>query len=164
MENIKDMITQRGFYDIRLDENALIGRRNNDILYVKIYKGKFELNVVKEFLSTTFNLSKDEIRLKDLTNVSNVIIVCQSFQNSHVKEFKGISSLIQIIRRDFFNINITALTPKHEKVPHSDIMGLYHIAAIKIDDPNCIFYNFIVGDLIKITRSDGEIYFRIVKV
>jgi DNA-directed RNA polymerase subunit H (RpoH/RPB5) len=173
LEIIKEMMVQRNFKEYKIREGYMIGvNNNNQFIYIKIFNGKFELNTVREFLSK-FNIdSSGKIEIKTRGNfveVSQLVLICKNFQNSHVKEFKEVSKHIQLIKEDFFNINITKKTPLHEKVNPEDVStGKYirnkkEIAIIKEDDPNCIFYNFVKGDVIRVVRSDGEIYYRLVR-
>ncbi|CCV02054.1 RNA polymerase II subunit Rpb5b [Invertebrate iridovirus 25] len=166
-EIVKEMMVQRNFKEYKIKEdNYIIGvRDNNEYIYIKIYPGKFEIKVVREFLSTKFNMSSGgDITTKiSNKNVVELIIICKSFQNSHVKEFKELSKRIQLIRSDFFNINITKKAPCHLKVDGSIIKNKKELPILKEHDPNCIFYNFVKGDLIKIIRSDGEVCYRLVR-
>jgi DNA-directed RNA polymerase subunit H (RpoH/RPB5) len=175
LEIIKEMMAQRNFREHKIREGYMIGvNDNNQFIYIKIFNGKFELNTVREFLSSKFIVdSSGKIEMmrtsKDLVEVIQLVIVCKSFQNSHVKEFKEVSKHIQLIKGDFFNINITKKAPLHQKVNSEDVtMGQCvrnkkEIAIIKEDDPNCIFYNFVKGDVIRVVRVDGEIYYRLVR-
>jgi DNA-directed RNA polymerase subunit H (RpoH/RPB5) len=173
LEIIKEMMVQRNFREYKIREGYMIGVNDkNQFIYIKIFNGKFELNTVREFLSKFIvdSTGKIEIRTsKAIVEVVQLVIVCKSFQNSHVKEFKEVSKRIELIKGDFFNINITKKAPLHQKVSPEDVtMGQYvrnkkEIAIIKEDDPNCIFYNFVKGDVIRVVRSDGEIYYRLVR-
>jgi len=167
IENIKEMMVQRNFKEYKSGENYMIGvNQNNEYIYIKFYETKFELNVVREFLKTKFTLDGNDIYTKSTKkNVIQLVIICKSFQNSHVKEFReAYSNSIQIIRSDFFNINITKKAPLHQKVVDlTFIKNKRELPAIKIEDPNCIFYNFSKGDVIKVIRSDGDICYRLVK-
>ncbi|ADO00500.1 hypothetical protein WIV_gp156 [Wiseana iridescent virus] len=169
-EIVKEMMVQRNFKEYKIKEdNYIIGVTmntlgNNEYIYIKIYPGKFEIKVVREFLSTKFNIHNEGVTTKiSNKNVVQLIIICKSFQNSHVKEFKELSPHIQLIRSDFFNINITKKAPSHLKVDGSIIKNKKELPILKISDPNCIFYNFVKGDLIKIIRSDGEVCYRLVR-
>jgi DNA-directed RNA polymerase subunit H (RpoH/RPB5) len=157
-------------------------------IYVKLFENKLELNVVREFLANNFIISEDVIKLrvdtlkrqtrkKDLERVNSsewenviveeLIIVCKSYQNSHTNEFRDVSKHIQIIRSDFFNVNVTKISPTHQKVDLKTIteMGFkkHNIPIILSSDPQCVFNNFKKGDLIRVIRRCGEISYRIVK-
>jgi DNA-directed RNA polymerase subunit H (RpoH/RPB5) len=166
IENIKEMMVQRNFKEYKNGIDYIFGvNHNNEYIYIKIYKTKFELNVVREFLKLKFTLDDNNIYTKSNKHVTQLVIVCKSFQNSHVKEFReAYSKSIQIIRSDFFNINITKKAPLHEKIiDTSFIQNKRELPGIKMNDPNCVFYNFCKGDVIRITRSDGDICYRLVK-
>lgn len=166
VEIIKEMMVQRNFKEYKIREGYMLGvNDDNKYIYIKIFNGKFELNVVREFLWSKFIIdSEGNIKTK-ISNkeVVQLVIICKSFQNSHIKEFKGVSKHIQLIRGDFFNINITKKVPLHQKVDGNIIKNKREIAIIKEDDPNCIFYNFVRGDVIRVTRSDGDICYRLVR-
>lgn len=175
---IKEMIAQRGF-DLYLpgekteQKDVLIAKKDEGLLYVKIYEGKLELNVTRKFISDTFLFSDDDtITLRqpkeDDRVVVQVVVICKSFQNSHLKDCQNTSRRIQLIRSDFFNVNITQLAPRHEKVD-KEIMRSWttitpsSLPTLLVSDPNCTFYNFRVGDLVRITRAGGEIGYRMVR-
>lgn len=167
LEIVKEMMAQRNFQEYKICEDYMIGKNSDDkFIYIKIYDGKFELNTVREFLGSTFtiNSENDNIKIK-LTNkeVVQLIIICKSFQNTHLKECSLISKQIQLIKSDFFNINITKKAPLHQKVESSIIKNKREIAIIKETDPNCIFYNFVKGDIIRVVRTDGDICYRMVR-
>lgn len=171
--NIKEMMVQRGFEPIKVDEDKnnlyqgyLMGKNNlNEYIYIKIFDGKLELNIVRKFLWTNFIInSNGELTFKNQDGkLVQLIIVCSSFQNSHIKEFNEISVCIQLICSDFFNINITKKAPLHQKVDPNIIKNKKELPIIKLSDPNCIFYNFQKGDVIRVVRSDGDICYRLVK-
>lgn len=166
LEVVKEMMLQRNFKEYKIRDNYMLGiNHENKFLYIKIFNGKFELNIVREFLWSKFTINEEgNIKLKIADKeVVQLVIICKSFQNSHIKEFKEISKHIQLIREDFFNINITKKAPLHQKVDPNIILNKREIATIKEEDPNCIFYNFIKGDVIRITRYDGDIYYRLVR-
>lgn len=171
---VKEMMEQRNFKEYKIRENYIIGQRLVELngteeikvyeyIYIKIFNTKFELNTVREFLSKFVIDSSGAIATKSGKNVVQLVIICTSFQNSHVKELKEISNNIRLIRSDFFNINITKKAPHHQKVDESIIKNKKEIPIIKEDDPNCIFYNFVKGDVIRVTRFDGDICYRLVK-
>lgn len=169
---VKEMMEQRKFQEYKTGEDYIIGRNdNNEYIYIKIYNSKFELNTVREFLWSMFDIDSNGVMLMrrrkgdkvGSKNVVQLVIICTSFQNSHVKEFTEISKRIQLIKNDFFNINITKKAPLHQKVDENVIKNKKEIPIIKEDDPNCIFYNFTKGDIIRVTRSDGDICYRLVK-
>lgn len=166
IEVIKEMMVQRNFKGYKVREDYIMGVNDHlEYIYIKLFDGKFELNVVREFLWNTFTInSAGVIELKKSKKpVVQLIIVSKSFQNSHLKEFKEFSKHIQLIKSDFFNINITKKAPYHHKVDEKVIKNKKELPTIKEEDPNCIFYNFVKGDVIRVVRSDGDICYRIVR-
>lgn len=188
---IKEMIEHRGYieylYPVRksktLVSDILIACKSDQrsAICVKIFENKLELNVVREFLAKNFKISEDviELQIGDILKrrkessgpesviVEELIIVCKSYQNSHTNEFRDVSKHIQIIRSDFFNVNVTKIAPTHQKVDLETIteMGFkkHNIPIILSSDPQCVFNNFKKGDLIRVVRRCGEISYRIVK-
>jgi DNA-directed RNA polymerase subunit H (RpoH/RPB5) len=181
IEIVKEMMEQRNFKECktREDSSIIIGVNDeNEYIYIKMFSSKFELNTVREFLWSKFDIdsggvisirqrrvesSRDPPGLGSSPNVAQLVIICASFQNSHVKEFTEISKRIQIIKSDFFNINITKKAPLHQKVNKNMIKNKKELPIIKEDDPNCVFYNFSKGDVIRVIRFDGDICYRLVK-
>jgi hypothetical protein len=179
IEIVKEMMEQRNFKECKTRDDLVIGINDkNEYIYIKIFNSKFELNTVREFLWSNFDIDSNgviSIRSNQrrilgensieppLEVVAQLVIICASFQNSHVKEFTEISKRIQLIKSDFFNINITKKAPLHQKVNKNVIKNKKEIPIIKEDDPNCIFYNFTKCDVIRVTRSDGDICYRLVK-
>jgi DNA-directed RNA polymerase subunit H (RpoH/RPB5) len=137
-----------------------------EYIYVHIFEDKLDLNRMREFLSSNFTITSDgSITIKNTDCiVAELVVVCKSFQNSHVKEFKVVSHRIQLMREDFFNVNITEKAPGHRLAdPNTVVLYKSSLPVLKLDDPMCVFYNFAKSDLIQITRSDGEICYRVVK-
>jgi DNA-directed RNA polymerase subunit H (RpoH/RPB5) len=171
IEIVKEMMVQRDFKEYKNRENYVMGVNDkNEYIYIKMFNSKFELNTVREFVWSKFDIDSNGVisirkrKRGDQPNklVVQLVIICTSFQNSHVKEFTQISKHIQLIKSDFFNINITKKAPLHQKVNNHVIKNKKEIPIIKEDDPNCVFYNFTKGDVIRVTRSDGDICYRLV--
>ena len=166
VEIVKEMMVQRNFKEYKVQEDYLMGVNDqNEYIYIKIFDGKFELNVVREFLWSKFNINSSGVieMKKSKKIVVQLVIISKSFQNSHLKEFREVSKHIQLIKSDFFNINITKKAPYHHKVDGKTIKNKKELPIIKEEDPNCIFYNFAKGDIIRVVRSDGDICYRIVR-
>jgi DNA-directed RNA polymerase subunit H (RpoH/RPB5) len=163
IETVKEMMVQRGFREYKARDGYIIGKNDSEnYIYIRIFDGKLELNVVREFLSKFTIDSKGNIS-KGGKNVVQMVIICKSFQNSHIKEFREVSKHIQLIRCDFFNINITKKIPLHQKVDGTIIRNTRELPILKETDPPCKFYNFVKGDVIRVKRSDGEICYRLVR-
>ena len=166
LQVVNEMMVQRAFQVCKSGDGYVVGRNKfGEYMYIKIFNGKLELNIVREFLSLKFTITSDgSILVKNTTkNVVQLIIICKSFQNLHVKEFKEMSKHIQLMKEDFLNINITKVAPKHEKVDRDMIRNVKELPIIKEDDPNCIFYNYVKGDVVRVTRKDGEVVYRLVR-
>lgn len=169
---VQEFLFQRGFKEVKNRKGVLVGVRQSghvpEYLYIKIFETKFELNTTREFVWSNFTINPDSQILEKTSKnvVCQLVIVCLSFQNSHVKEFREASKNIQIIRSDFFHVNITKIVPHHEKVlgnGSGPVISKKGLPAIKEDDPVCTFYFFKKGDLIRVIRKNGEICYRVVK-
>lgn len=170
IEVVQEFLSQRGFEEVKKKKRkgVLVGVRQSghtsEYIYIKMFETKFELNTVREFVWSNFVIdSSGQILEKTSNNViCQLVIICLSFQNSHVKEFREASPNIQIIRSDFFNVNITKIVPHHQKVLQFEF-SKKGLPVIKEDDPICVFYFFKKGDLIRVIRKNGEICYRFVK-
>jgi len=167
IEVVQEFLSQRGFKEVKKRKGVLVGvcqsGHTPEYIYIKMFETKFELNTVRDFVWSNFVIdSSGQILEKTSNNViCQLVIICLSFQNSHVKEFREASPNIQIIRSDFFNVNITKIVPHHQKVLHE--FSKKGLPVIKEDDPICVFYFFKKGDLIRVIRKNGEICYRFVK-
>lgn len=171
LDTVKELILQRGFEEYKYGQHYLIGKRvdSEEYIYIKIFDDKLELNVVREFLSSKFTITNNDMFTKHKNlRVVQLIIICKSFQNSHLKEFKELSNRVQLIKTDFFNINVTKKSPPHTKVCDEETLAILkkikkNLPLLKEEDPNCVFYNFRKGDIIRVLRSNGDICHRLVK-
>lgn len=166
VENIKAMIGNRGFEHLKVLENGdmVANRAESTYIYVRIFKGKLDLSLTKTFLSSTFTIADDHLRIRDTgETVAQLVIVNESFQNSHVEIFATMSDRIQLMRSDFFNIDIVSKTSTHSKADSSLIKNKNDLPVLRIDDPVSRYYNFSKGDLIQIVRRGGEVCYRHVR-
>jgi DNA-directed RNA polymerase subunit H (RpoH/RPB5) len=165
--NVKEMMRKRGFPSLKMLSNGDMEAANplGESMYVKFFQGKLDLTSVKDYLGSNFLIlnNGDVVTRKDSKLVVQVIIICESFQKSHVNEFKAISKTIQLIRKDFFNIDITRKAPLHVKVSADLILKKNNLPILKTDDAMCTYHNFSTGDLVEITRSNGMICYRLVR-
>lgn len=102
-------------------------------------------------------------------NCQHAILVYQNTLTSSVKNIiKSMSTItLELFTMDELTFNITrhVLVPKHElddpeRHPSRD---LNNYPKIRRSDPVCRFYGFATGDIIRITRKNGGIYYRVVK-
>lgn len=169
IEVVQEFLSQRGFKEVKKRKGVLVGVRQSghapEYIYIKMFETKFELNTVRDFVWSNFVINSSGQILEKTSNnvICQLVIICLSFQNSHVKEFREASPNIQIIRSDFFNVNITTIVPHHQKVSHEAEFSKKGLPVIKEDDPICVFYFFKKGDLIRVIRKNGEICYRVVK-
>jgi len=166
-QTVTEMMHQRG-YIIENDSD-------NIIMAVKPDGGKIcaFLDVVEKFNVDEFKLCVS--RLEEL-NIPHCIIIYNDITPATNKMLANTVNLrlatghrsleIESFLAIDLRVNKTKhrLVPKHEKVPESEagaIMDKYPI--LKVTDPIAKFYGFKRGDLIKITRLDGYIAYRVVR-
>lgn len=99
----------------------------------------------------------------------HAILVYQTSVTSSAKNILKSMSMItlELFTMDELTFNITqhTLVPKHEvddPERHSS-MDLKNYPRIRRADPVCRFYGFTSGSILKITRKDGSLYYRVVK-
>jgi len=111
---------------------------------------------------------KDKMTVMNRENANQAIIIYREGVTPSVKKsFETSNYVFELFNIKELQINITQhrLVPKHEKVPMEE-----SFQKIKDKIPNILstdaisrYYNFQRGDIIKITRKDGSIIYRLVK-
>lgn len=159
------MLSQRGYSIIDKDEEQILGVKNGKQLCVfLINTPKFNVERIQEYISIMRKL-----------DVNHSIIVFKNTATPVAKKAIDESSdiTIELFQEIELQFNITThyLVPKHElaftkgtksaidfKVKYSDKFPI-----LLKNDPICRFYGYNKGDIIKVTRRDGNVMFRIVK-
>lgn len=165
INTILEMFEQRGYSDIKQNEEYITANdTDNNIVRVK-------LNIIEKLNVAEINSIIHELQTD---NISHCIVVFEGVPTPTVKNL--ISTLpdlnlnIELFKSEdlFFNITKHILVPKHEKINKQEQIQFKksfgtNIPILLKSDPISKFYNFKKGDIIKVTRKNGFISYRIVK-
>ncbi len=160
---VNEMLTDRGYNSIRYFESNIIATNDNDESII-VFLVNFKINI--EYL-------KEYIEILKLQNINKGIIVSTNDITSKGKYLVDMINssgemLIEIFNASDFRYNKTkhCLVPKHiklNKIEADMIIQKYSkLSEMLISDPISRYYGFIKGDIIKIIRNNGEIFYRIV--
>ena len=158
IQNIKDMCKDRGYHILWERENEIV----TDACFI-IFTNDIKINI---------NYIKDITHMMTEQQIDHVIIVYNgniTINNHNLKEIKSIYN-IEFFNEKLFMINITKhkLVPKHEKLSKTDVnykaivKERTHLPYILEQDPICKYYNFKSSDILKITRHDDTIVYRLI--
>jgi DNA-directed RNA polymerase subunit H (RpoH/RPB5) len=143
-----------------------------------IYTGYDNGNLVKAYCTPIDKLNVAEIHAKISTmqneGVTHIILVYNNTPTPTVKTVisntQNIGLTIELFNAEDLAYNPTkhTLVPLHERLPKDETKVFKErfgkdIPIILRSDPIARFYNFTKGDVIKITRRNGFISYRIVK-
>jgi len=169
-EKVKEIITemfhQRNYLNINTDSTPITALKDDGV------------NTIYAFNSIIEKLNNDEIHsyigLLQEQKVKHAILVYEGAPTPAVKAV--ISNLpeldinIELFHADDLQFNITKhdLVPKHEKLPQQEakeFKGRYgsNIPSLLRTDAVVRFYDFHKGEIIKVTRKNGAISYRIVR-
>ena len=165
MRFLKEMLQDWGFeFATNIDVNGQIQLWSSSQKSLVVFKvdGKLNVENIKNFVSII-----DELQVR------KGIIVCSDVITPKGKNIIDMINNIGDIKLETFHVddfvcNKTKhrLVPKHEKLSREDaqiILKKYiKIPEILISDPISKYHGFEQGDVIKITRFDGSLYYRIV--
>lgn len=161
-----EILNQRKYIVLDKDDERILARKPNDELMCVFLTNSIKFNVesIQEYIlmMKKMNLYHSIIVYKDnVTPVAKKII-------DDTKEFK-----IELFKVDELQFNITKhyLVPKHEihfKKGTKECMKFKktygdNFPILLRNDPVSRFYDYEKGDIIKITDSNGFVWFRIVK-
>tara|TARA_B100000524_G_scaffold334403_1_gene222931 strand:- start:421 stop:1020 length:600 start_codon:yes stop_codon:yes gene_type:complete len=149
-------------YLISSNNLNIIGKNLNNVLYIKF----ITLNKIKSsYIKDTIN----DIR-KKIGNISNdIILVLKAKPTSIIskiekdKDFPNIQ--IMHIKQLSFNPTKHCLVPKHSKISENEVNKIFNrysinsknqLPIILKEDPIVRYYNFSVGDVIKIDTCLGS--------
>ena len=168
----KEMVSQRGYKIISEKGDQMIAKKNSKKILIIFYEDeKISINIVKECL----------ILLKEM-KINHIILVYKEKFTScakqavklmgNIEECDDLTKIIfEVFNINELQINITKhiLVPKHELATEEEInellkttKSLDKIPKIYTEDPMCKFYNFKVEDILRITRRNGFVTYRIV--
>lgn len=150
-----EMFEARGYSIIKSTSDEIYGTNGNKNVYLKILdNSKLNIEIIKHYYGYCVN-----------NNIQHFIIIYEDVMTPSVKKvLQKMNITIEIFQKKELIYNITKhdLVPKHEKIDSKDD-DLAKYPTIKKTDPVSRFYHFQVGDLIKITRKDGSLYYRVVR-
>lgn len=158
IQNIKEMCKDRGYIILDEKDNEII---TNECYIIFTNDIKININYIKDI---THMMTEQEI--------SHVIIIYNgniTINNHNLKEIKLIYN-IEFFHEKLFMFNITkhALVPRHEKLLKTDpyykdvLKEKGHLPYILENDPVCKYYGFKCGDILKITRHNDIVAYRLV--
>jgi len=158
IQHCKEMCVDRGY--IIYDETPTIiqaTKPNGFRVYLCfIEQEKFNVEVVKYY----YNLLRYD-------NIQHVIFIYKNQITPSVKKIiDGIQTMkIELFCQSAFYYNVTkhSLVPQHTRIEKEGHPEIDKYPSIRKTDPVARYYGYAVGDLIKIVRRDGSIYFRVVK-
>lgn len=158
LKNIKTMCKDRGYHILCEKENEIITNE----CYI-IFTNNIKINI---------NYIKDISHMMNEQDIKHVIIVYNgniTINNHNIKEIKSIYN-IEFFPTNSFIYNVTEhiLVPKHEKLlpgtlEYKNIYKERHnLPYILETDPVCKYYNFKSADILKITRKNDIVVYRLV--
>jgi len=158
IKNIKEMCKDRGYIILDEKENEII---TNECYIIFTNDIKININYIKDI---THMMTEQEINHVVIVYNGNITI-----NNHNLKEIKSIYN-IEFFNEPLFMFNITEheLVPKHERLSKkdADYNAIYkekpHLPHILEHDPICKYYNFKAGEILKITRKNNTIAYRLV--
>ena len=159
-ETVEEMLRQRGYSEITTEGEITYGDRKICVFYNT--SQKFGVDRVEEYVKIM-----NDIKIKNgiVVYKENVTPVARRV----IDELPDFT--IELFNENEMRYNITKhrLVPNHEKLSKTDTIAFkkqfgVRIPAILKTDPVARFYSFQRGDVIKITRRDGTISYRLVKI
>lgn len=160
-EIILEMLHDRNYSIIDENEQMIISREDNTQNYMQIFIENSQLNIkrLQYYLNTAEKNKYSHIIIVHNGNVTIAVKNNMSVLPIRIELF-GINELQ-------YNITKHILVPKHEKVSNEmkkSLMkyGMNFFPTITTVDPVCRYYDFKRGDIIKITRKNGYVIYRIV--
>lgn len=152
----KEMFQIRNYHIYEVDELHIKARMSNrQIIYLYIITApKLNVDLMKYYYS-----------ILHTDNVKHCILVYQNNITSSVKKIlQNIDIQVQLFCIDELKYNILnhVLVPKHTKVDRQAKNDKKY-PILKKSDPVAKFMGYKPGDVIRIDRNDGTIYYRYVK-
>ena len=167
----REMITHRGYEIINDDSDEIIAQNDKEqMLVLFVPEEKVTINTIKECLEKMKEYDLKHVILvyedKFTSHAKNTVI-----QMGSIKDPDNPSDIeFEIFSKDELQINKTkhTLVPKHELATPKEIKELLQtvtkdkLPVIYKNDPMCKFHNFQVDDILRITRRNGFISYRLV--
>jgi DNA-directed RNA polymerase I, II, and III subunit RPABC1 len=158
-----EMLQTRGYDIIDTDENKILGENDKEERILAIFPEEPKLNIstIKEIINL---LKENEVN-------HGIIIYKENITSSAKKLIESIGDLeLETFNKKELQYNLTKhqLVPLHERVNNDDAREIIKKFGTKLPiilktDAVSRFYNFKQGELIKISRKDGMIVYRIVR-
>lgn len=174
IEVCKEMLLQRGFTDIKHDTHGqlLIGKKGL-LLGSTPSQGLGSTPPLGIFLNTVDKLNVDKIkeyigRAKKLELVHCILIYTGNVTpvaSKIIRKSQDIEFEIFKETELMFNLTKHSLVPLHEKLSENDSLPFKNLQIPSLLSTDCVsrFLGFRSGDVIKITRKDSFISYRVVK-
>ena len=160
-----EMITQRGYTEIQVEDNDRVIAKKPDGKKMIIFLSnipKFNVKCMSEYISIT-----NEIGIKHL-----LIIYKDGVTSSTKKAIEQLQDdiYVELFAEENLQFNITThrLQPIFQKINEEENKEFkmkygMKFPIMKKDDPIACFYDYKKGDMIRIIRKNGIIDYRIVK-
>lgn len=156
--NLEKMVEDRGYIEIYngIPELDII-KRHEDREYITP-SGKFALTTIIDLTSKIKNYTK---YIEDPAYETIIFVYTNNFTITHKTIEIKLNFKIEIwcVNSLLINVMSHCMQPKIEKINY-EIKG--RIPKIDRNDPVVRYYRFQSKDILKITNSEGDIYFRIV--
>jgi DNA-directed RNA polymerase I, II, and III subunit RPABC1 len=156
-----EMLEQRGYTVVQIEEDIIIGDSQDERIIVFYNKESITIANIKEYVGFM-----DKSGLKHAIIVYNNTITPQA--NKTIATLPNMEIEIFLERSLLYNITKHRLVPEHVNLSPAETLifkkkyGI-KLPVIKRTDAISRFYNYKPGDVIKITRNDGIVAYRIVK-
>jgi DNA-directed RNA polymerase I, II, and III subunit RPABC1 len=162
------MLSQRGYKVLKQDAESIIAEKTSSDQIVVFFNQPSKLD--KERVIEYINLMSDLAIYHSIIVFKNIVTpVAKKVIEELPSKLESINFFIELFDEKNLRFNITKhrLVPKHEALSKAESLAFIEKFGVKIPvllrlDPVARFYNFQRGEIIKITRSDKFISFRIV--
>lgn len=161
-----EMLSQRGYKNVKINDNATITATKLNgakiCLFLTIIN-KCGVDKYQEYMTLA-----EEKKIKHIIIIANKVTT--HIQNL-IKNTINMDVRIEVFNQDELKFNITKhrLVPKHELLSPEETKEMKEkwqgdkFPVILRNDAISRFYNYSPGNIIKITRHNGDISYRIVK-
>lgn len=153
-------LTHRGYKHIKTEKNIIFMQDNDDVVLVFINNDVLSMTNIKDYMSITNSLELSHI----------IIIYKQKITPSTKKIILHNEIEIELFEENEMCFDITQHKYYYPHIKVDDntkqfLLKKYgnNLPIILITDPIVKFFNFKKGDILKILRTDNNIFYRIVK-
>jgi DNA-directed RNA polymerase I, II, and III subunit RPABC1 len=160
-----EMFEQRNYTDIKRHKKHIIAKKPDDTLIYAL------LTIIPKLDTAVLTEKLGKLQNKD---ISHGLYIYQDQPtpavNNVLSKIQYIDLTIELFPMINLQYNITKhyLVPKHELLSQEEIKKFKETYGTSIpimlkSDPISVFYNYSKGDIIKVTRRNGYVSYRIVK-